>query len=160
VDALSSAVLLIACIALSESAGVIGSVWTRKGLGWFDSLHKPSFTPPGYLIGVIWTILFALMGISLFLVIEQGTNGRTVTVPLMVFAVQLVLNILWNYFFFARRSPRLGLMEIALLWASIAITIVVFWDVSTSAALLLLPYIAWVSIAAALNASIWSLNRK
>lgn len=135
-------------------------MWTRKGLDWFASLRKPSFTPPGYLIGAIWTILFALMGIALFLVIDQGSNGRDVTLPLMAFTVQLVLNIAWNYFFFARRSPFLGLVEIALLWASIAFTIAAFWDVSVIAAVLLLPYIAWVSIAAALNASIWSQNRK
>ena len=84
VDLIASALLLIACIALSEAAGVIGSVWTRKGLGWFDSLRKPSFTPPGYLIGIIWTILFALMGISLFLVIDQSVNFRTCRCPLIV----------------------------------------------------------------------------
>ncbi len=160
VDLASAAILLIVCVALCEAAGVIGSVWTRRGLTWFDSLRKPSFTPPGYLIGVIWTILFALMGFSLFLVIERGSSGQDVTIPLIVFAIQLVLNIVWNYFFFARRSPRLGLAEIALLWTCIAVTIAAFWNVSANAALLLLPYIAWVSIAAALNASIWHLNRK
>jgi translocator protein len=159
VDLISSTILLIACIALSEAAGVIGSVWTRKGLGWYDGLRKPSFTPPGYLIGIIWTSLFALMGISLFLVIDQSVNGQDVLVPFLLFAVQLILNITWNYFFFARRSPLLGLVEITLLWASIAATIVAFWGVSVIAALLLIPYIAWVSIAAALNASIWSQNR-
>lgn len=159
-DLLGSVLLVVVCILICQAAGFIGSVWTTRNIRtWFDGLRKPSFTPPGYLIGIIWTILFTLMGISLFLVLEKAISGTGATLAIALFSIQLVLNVLWNYFFFELRSPKYGLIEIVVLGAFIVLTIAAFWAISPLAALLLVPYIVWVCIAASLNASIYVLNR-
>lgn len=99
-----------------------------------------------------------MMGVSLYLVWSRGVDDRSVRAALSVFGIQLVLNALWSVLFFGLRSPLLGLIEIAALWIAIVATIVLFYRVSRAAGLLLVPYIAWVTIAAALNGFIWSLN--
>jgi tryptophan-rich sensory protein len=98
------------------------------------------------------------MGISLFLVWRHGYADRQVKIALVLFAVQLVLNIAWSFMFFGLRNPLAGLLEIAVLWISIVLTIVYFYNISRAAGLLLVPYILWVSFAAFLNFTIWRLN--
>jgi tryptophan-rich sensory protein len=119
---------------------------------------KPWFNPPNWLFGPVWTILYALMGIALGLVWDKGIAKKEVQTAIMVFGVQLALNVLWSIVFFGVQSLFYGLVIIILLWVVIAVTIVVFYKVSKKAGLLLIPYICWVTIATLLNLYVWLLN--
>ena len=146
---------LILSIAVCQLAGFIGSFFTNAGLvDWYSTLNKPWFTPPGWFIGAVWITLFTLMGISLYLVWKKGFT-RT---ALGIFAAQLALNMLWSFLFFGLRSPLLGLAGIIPLWILIAFNIWAFWKVEKRAGYLLVPYIAWVTVATTLNYYIWVLN--
>ena len=150
---------LILSIIICQMAGVIGSIFTAGSVtSWYPTLVKPSFSPPGFYIGLIWIVLFTLMGISLFLIWRETPSNPAARIALYFFAVQLIVNVLWSVAFFGMRSPISGLVVIALLWVLILITIIKFWPINRTAALLLIPYIIWVSIAAYLNFSIWRLN--
>ena len=149
---------LILSIIICQMAGVIGSIFTAGSVtSWYPTLVKPSFSPPGFYIGLIWIVLFTLMGVSLFLICRETPSNPAARIALYFFAVQLIVNVLWSVAFFGMRSPISGLVVIALLWVLILITIK-FWPINRTAALLLIPYIVWVSIAAYLNFSIWRLN--
>lgn len=153
------AALLIITVAICLVAGVIGSFFTAPNIPtWYADLNKPWFTPPSWVFGPVWTILYILMGVSLFLVLRVGWERRDVQIGTAVFGIQLVLNILWSYLFFGLRSPLYGLIGIVALWIAILATIIWFFRISHPAAILLVPYIAWVSIATALNYSIYVLN--
>jgi tryptophan-rich sensory protein len=111
------------------------------------------------MFGPVWTVLYAMMGVSLYLASRQREEDAAVhTTARVLFAVQLMLNTLWTYIFFGRRSPGWALVEISLLWVAIASTTLSFFRVSRTAALLLLPYLLWTSFAAVLNYSVWRLN--
>lgn len=151
---------LAACIILCLVAGFIGSAFTTPHIpGWYAGLAKPSFTPPSWLFGPVWTALYILMGISLFLVWRGGLGERRVQLAVGIFIVQLACNVLWSFAFFGRQSPLAGLVVISVLWILIVITIIASAFVSKAAAFLLIPYALWVSFASILNASIWRLNR-
>ena len=151
---------LAACIILCLIAGFIGSLFTTPQIpGWYAGLAKPSFTPPSWLFGPVWTALYILMGISLFLVWRVGIGERRVQIALVVFMAQLACNVLWSFAFFGRQSPLAGLVVIVVLWILIVVTGIACAPVSRTAALLLIPYFLWVSFASILNASIWRLNR-
>jgi len=150
---------LIAAILVCNIAGSLGALVTTTGPGsWYAALEKPFFTPPGWVFAPVWTTLFTLMGVALFLVWESGTGRREVRVALALFGVQFACNVLWSFLFFGLRSPALGLADIVLLWVLIAATIAAFYRVRKSAAWLLVPYICWVSVATALNYGVWVLN--
>lgn len=150
---------LIGAIVLCNLAGVAGSLVTITGPGsWYDLLAKPSFNPPSWLFFPVWSVLYILMGISLFLVLMEKRRGREVTIPLVLFGVQLVLNALWSYLFFYLESTLLGLAGILVLWIFILATMVMFFSVNRVAAILLIPYLAWVSFAAVLNYALYMLN--
>ena len=150
---------LILSIIICQMAGIIGSIFTAGSVtSWYPTLVKPSFSPPGFYIGLIWIVLFTLMGISLFLIWRETPSNPAARIALYFFAVQLIVNVLWSVAFFGMRSPISGLVVIAFLWVLILITIIKFWPINRTAALLLIPYIIWVSIAAYLNFSIWMLN--
>ena len=150
---------LILSIIICQMAGVIGSIFTASSVtSWYPTLVKPPFTPPGFYIGLIWIVLFGIMGISLFLFWRDSSGGQATRSALYFFAAQLIFNILWSAAFFGTRSPINGLFVIAILWVLILITIIKFMPLNRTAALLLIPYIIWVSFAAYLNYSIWSLN--
>jgi translocator protein len=150
---------LIAAILLCIIVGSLGSLVTANGPGsWYSTLQKPFFTPPNWLFAPMWITLFVLMGIALCLVWESGTERREVQLALGIFGVQFLLNVIWSFLFFGLESPLLGLIEITLLWVMIAATIWAFYQVKKSAAYLLLPYLAWVTIAAALNGAIYFMN--
>jgi tryptophan-rich sensory protein len=150
---------LTIAIAVSELAGIIGSVFTAPAIGgWYAGIIKPTWNPPAWVFGPVWTTLFMLMGIAAFLVWRKGLERREVKIALGVFVGQLVLNTLWSIIFFGLHSPGGALIEIAFLWLAILATIIVFAKVSKPAAWLLVPYIAWVSFAGYLNYSIWMLN--
>ncbi|MCR4399266.1 MAG: tryptophan-rich sensory protein [Syntrophomonadaceae bacterium] len=152
--------LLALCILGCELVGLVGARFTAPAIsGWYEPLLKPWFAPPQWLFGPVWITLYAMMGSAAFLLWRQGIHRHAVAVALTWFAVQLVLNALWSPAFFGLRSPLAGLVVIVPLWLAILATIWASLRVSTAAALLLVPYLAWVSLAMALNYSIWRLNR-
>jgi len=156
---LRQAALAAACIFIPLVAGAAAGILTMSGItSWYATLNKPWFTPPNYVFGPVWTILYILMGVSLYLVIAQGWEKKPVKNGVLLFAAQLAVNILWSFLFFGFHSPVAGLACILVLLALIVATIVAFRRVSKTAALLLVPYLAWVCIATALNAVIVLMN--
>ena len=153
-------VKLVVCLVLTFSAAILGSLSTRNAVGdWYANLNKPSFTPPGWLFGPVWTALYVLMAVSAAIVWDKGLDKAAVRIALALFLVQLILNGLWTPLFFGLRMPLVAFIEILLLWVAVGLTILVFARVSLAAAMLLMPYILWTSFAAVLNLSIWLLNR-
>jgi translocator protein len=154
-----SYILLIVCIAIPLIIGLAGSFATSASIpSWYSTLNKPWFSPPNWVFAPIWTTLYVLMGVSLFLVIREMKEISLYHPCILLFAAQLVVNLLWSVIFFGLRSPVLGLITIFILLGLIAATIYSFYQVSKSAAWLLIPYIAWVCIATALNFMIVILN--
>lgn len=150
---------LLGSILICQFVGLIGSVFTSPGsLGWYDDLSKPELTPPNWVFGPVWTILYTLMGISLYLVWNKGLSRSMVRYALGFFGVQLGLNLLWTLVFFGLHFITGGLIVIVFLWIAIFSTIFMFSLVSRTATLLLIPYIMWVTYAAYLNFEIWRLN--
>jgi benzodiazapine receptor len=151
-----SLLMTIAFGAASFGAAATGAIF-RPG-DWYRRLDKPPWRPPDWLFAPVWTMLYASIAVSGWLVWRAaGIEGAAL--PLAVFALQLLLNAAWTPLFFGLRRPDLALVEIVMLWGSIAATIVLFYPFSAAAAWLLVPYLAWVSFASALNASIWRRNR-
>jgi len=155
---MKQAVGLVALIAVCFSAAAAGGAATYPRIeGWYATLSKPSWTPPDWLFGPVWSVLYTCMAVAAWLVWQQrglaGARG-----PLLLFAVQLGLNVAWSWLFFGFMNLGLGLVDIILLWIAIAATLVVFWRRSVAAGLLFVPYLAWVGFAAVLNYSIWQLN--
>ena len=154
-DVVKLAISLLIC----QGAGFIGSLFTRSLIPtWYTALEKPSFTPPPWVFSPVWITLFALMGISLFIIWRRGLTEKKIGVALGIFGAQLIFNILWSALFFGLRSPLAGLIDIAVLWIAIALTIWYFFKISKIAGALLVPYLLWVSFAVVLNFSIWRLN--
>jgi benzodiazapine receptor len=154
-DFLKLVISILMCLAV----GFIGSFFTSVSVTtWYVTLSKPSFTPPNWVFMPVWTLLYLLMGISLFLVWREGTDHKIVRIALSLFLIQLLLNLLWSMLFFGFRSPLAGLVDLAVLWVFIFLTILAFYNVSKKAATLILPYFLWVSFAFLLNFSIWKLN--
>lgn len=150
---------LAIAIIICEAVGIVSSLFTISSIStWYAALAKPSFTPPGWLFGPVWTILYFLMGVAVYLVYEKGIKKGSVRGAIGIFALQLALNFLWTAAFFGLRSISFGFAIIILLWLAIAATIIAFYRVRKSAAWLLIPYIAWVTIAMALNYLILVLN--
>jgi len=149
---------LLASIIICEFAGVAGSVFTAPQIkGWYAGLEKPFFNPPNWIFAPVWTALFILMGISLWMIWTEKTQINRKR-AIQIFVVQLVLNILWSVVFFGLHSPAMGFSVIVLLWLAIFLTIKEFHKISKIASYLLVPYILWVSFASVLNAFIWFLN--
>jgi translocator protein len=146
---------LVIWIGLSFVPAVLGSRFLPGE--WYAGLAKPSWTPPGYLFGPVWTLLYTLMGVSAWLVWKQaGFAGATPALTL--FLVQLVLNGAWSWIFFGMHKPALAFFEIIVMWVLIFATLLAFWRVNQTAGLLLIPYLAWVSFATALNFALWQKN--
>jgi benzodiazapine receptor len=155
----NNVIKLIVSILVCQVAGGIGALFTTSSIPtWYATLNKPSFTPPSWIFGPVWTVLYLMMGIAAFLVWRKGLNDPQVKTALIIFVVQLALNALWSFLFFGLRSPLAGLVDIVLLWVFIMLTIVLFIRISTIAGLLLIPYLLWVSFATVLNFAIWRLN--
>jgi len=150
---------LILCVGVCFAAAAVGAMLTNPNVsGCYTTLDKPSWTPPSWLFGPVWSLLYLLMGISLWQVWRK-TGFRAAAMPLTLFGIQLVLNMAWSGLFFGLRSPGAALVEIVLLWCAILATMIAFWQRSALAGWLMLPYLAWVSFAVALNLAIWNLNR-
>jgi translocator protein len=146
--------LLILCFG---AAGIGGAVTTPQIGNWYATLAKPTWNPPNWVFGPVWSALYLCMAIAAWLVWRQkGLIGARE--PIALFGVQLVLNVFWSCLFFGLHSPGLAFVEVLLLWAAIAATMAVFWRRSVAAGLLFVPYLAWVSFASLLNFTIWRLN--
>jgi benzodiazapine receptor len=149
---------LVASLVLCFAVAGVGGYWTSLGLGpWYDGLRKPSWTPPNRIFGPVWTVLYASMAVAAWLVWRRR-GAQRVALPLGLFGLQLALNLAWSGLFFALRRPGLAFGEVVPLWAAILATLLSFGRVSRWAALLMVPYLAWVAYAAALNFAIWRLN--
>ena len=156
---MKNAFKLIVAIVVCELAGIIGSFFTTSAIPtWYTALAKPALNPPSWVFGPVWTILYALMGIAVFLVWQKGIHHKHIRKAVTVFALQLALNTLWSIVFFGLESPGWAFVNIVLMWLSIVWTMILFYKISKPAMYLLTPYIVWVSFAAYLNYSIWILN--
>ncbi len=146
------------CVAVCFGAAVVGSLFTYPHVdSWYASLQKPSWTPPNWLFGPVWSLLYLLMALAAWhLWLTCGL--RSAAGPLALFALQLVLNMAWSALFFAMRSPGIALVEIVFLWLAILLTVIAFWKRTALSGVLLAPYLAWVSFAVILNLAIWKLN--
>ncbi|MDD5011081.1 MAG: tryptophan-rich sensory protein [Phycisphaerae bacterium] len=151
---------LIICLVVVSCVALTGSFFVSPAaLDWYGSLQKPVFTPPAWLFAPVWTVLYLLMAISVFLIWRKGLNTAAGKTAVAAFIFQLVFNCLWTPIFFGLRLPLVALGDIVILWLAVFATITSFWKVSKLAAILLIPYILWISFAAVLNASIYLLNR-
>ena len=140
------------------SLAAIGGAVTAKAAGEFYAmLQKPSWAPPGWLFGPAWTVLYILMGVAAWRVWrDAGFSGAKV--ELAFYAVQLVLNMAWSYFFFVRRTGLGATVEVVCLWVSILVTLMLFWRRDTVAGVLFVPYLTWVTFATALTVAVWRRN--
>ena len=149
---------LVVAVVGTEAIGALSGVAAGGDfVRFYDALRKPPGTPPPAAFGPAWTVLYLLMGVAVWLVWREGLTRRT-ALALGLFAAQLTLNFAWSLIFFGQQRIGAALIEIAVLWLVILATIVAFWRVRPAAGALLLPYLAWVSFAAYLNAGIWRLN--
>jgi len=150
-------IALIVWLVVSLAAGGVGALATRNAREFYASLAKPAWAPPGWLFCPVWTVLYVLMGVAAWLVWRSaGWSGASVALSL--FLVQLVCNAAWSWIFFAWRSGALAFADIVLLLVLIVATMLAFARVHGLAALLLLPYLAWVVFATALTFAIWRGN--
>ncbi len=146
---------LIGWVLLSLAAGWVGSRFMPGA--WYAGLAKPSWNPPSWVFAPVWSALYLLMGVAAWLVWRRAGFAGAPT-ALGLFVLQLVLNSLWSFLFFGLHRPGFAFLEIVALWAAILATLIAFWRVSPPAGALLLPYLAWVSFASALNLQLWRLN--
>jgi len=181
-NSLDKYIKLLFCIIVCLLAGYVGSFYTVSEItGWYRGLAKPFFSPPNWIFGPMWTLLYILMGISLYLVWKEKfvvkneiSNSRIKVCNIfskkpqdgkwqkintvLPFFFQLILNVLWSVLFFGLHSPAFAFFELIILWFAIAFTIISFYKVSKTASYLLIPYILWVSFAGILNFFVWILN--
>lgn len=146
------------CVLLTLSIGTISGIATSGSIdNWYTTLQKPSFNPPNFIFAPVWTILYILMGISLFLILESENKGAR-RKAIIVFGVQLFLNFCWSFLFFKYHLLAFAFIEILLMWFSILTMIFLFYKIQKTAAYLQIPYLLWVSFASILNGAIWYLN--
>jgi translocator protein len=145
---------VVVCLAVAG----IGALFTNSSVKtWYPQLHRPEWTPPNWIFGPVWTTLYLMMAFSAWL-IWRGSSWSAARFALLLFAIQLVLNMLWSAVFFGMRRIGPAFAEILLLWMMIIATTVAFYSLSLLAAWLLIPYIAWVGLASYLNFRIWQMN--
>jgi benzodiazapine receptor len=155
---MKNVVKFIICLLIPLAVGAISGFATASSIDtWYAFIQKPSFNPPNYLFGPVWTSLYILMGISLYLIVRAQPNADS-RKAIMIFSVQLFLNFCWSFLFFMFHAPGIALVEIVFLLISIIAMISIFYKVNKTAALLQIPYLLWVSFASALNGAIWYLN--
>ena len=145
-------VFLVVCFA---AAGIGGAVTTPKIETWYATLTKPTWNPPNWIFGPVWSALYFCMAVAARLVWRQGGFSGA-TLPLTLFGIQLVLNVAWSCIFFGLENPGLAFIEVLLPWTAIAATMVTFWQRSSAAGILFVPYLVWVSFASILNFMICS----
>ncbi|MCS7338173.1 MAG: tryptophan-rich sensory protein [Verrucomicrobiae bacterium] len=143
------------CLGVGATGGAVTATSVET---WYPQLRKPSWTPPNWVFGPVWTTLYILMGTAAWLVWRKRKTER-VSKPLIAFAVQLLLNLLWSVLFFGLRSPGAAFVGVLLLFTVLAATLAMFWRVNKLSGALLFPYLTWVSFAAVLNGALWWMNR-
>ena len=149
----------VASILVCFLPGTIGSWFTYPAIaGWYAYVNKPFFNPPNWIFGPVWSLLYLLMGISLFLVWQSKGKKKVLQEAYKLFFLQLGLNTLWSLIFFGLKNPTFAFLEVLLLWASIYATMRIFLKINRTAGLLLVPYLLWVSFATCLNLAIVLLN--
>jgi benzodiazapine receptor len=154
-----SAALLLLCIAIPLVIGMIGAVFTTLEVaGWYAGLQKPSFNPPSWIFAPVWTLLYILMGVSLWLVVKDGTNGSDVHLAAGLFAAQLTLNLAWSILFFGMHLVTAAFVESIILVILIVATALAFQRINPTAGWLLVPYLCWTGFASILTGTIWLLN--
>lgn len=152
-------IVLAGLIGLCLAAGLLSALATQSAvIDWYPTLVKPSWTPPSWIFPPVWTGLYILMALAAWLIWKSDTRFAGVRVAMILFFIQLALNAFWSPLFFGLRSPGLALIDMALLVAALALTVWAFLTVRLTAGLLMLPYLAWLLFAAALNAAIWRMN--
>lgn len=149
---------LALCITLPLLVGGISGFATATSINdWYVSINKPSFNPPNYLFGPVWTTLYILMGISFYMILQTASHDMRKK-AVNIFSIQLLLNFCWSFIFFNFQLPGFAFAEIIIMWISILTMIIIFYKINKTAALLQIPYLMWVSFASVLNGSIWYLN--
>jgi translocator protein len=149
----------IISIALCFSVAALGGAATYSSIPtWYALLNKPFFNPPNWIFGPVWTILYFLMAVSLYIVWDKNVKNKKKEQAMKIFILQLILNLMWSLVFFGFHQPLLALLTIVALWISIFTTIKSFYKISKASAYLLYPYIFWVSFASILNLAITVLN--
>lgn len=149
----------IISVGICELAGVIGSLFTVSAIpGWYATLIKSPLNPPGWVFGPVWTTLYFLMGVAVFLIWRKGIDRKDVRRALMIFDIQLAFNAAWSIIFFGLHSPLWALVDIVVMLIAILVTMYFFCRISKAAAWLLVPYVFWVGFAVYLNYSVWMLN--
>jgi len=151
--------LLLLCIALPLLVGILSALLTRNSMMTFASLNQPPLSPPAWLFPVVWTVLYALMGISSYLILSSGAEEHKVRRAMNLYLYQLAVNFLWPTFFFNFGWYFFSLLWLILLWILVFLMIRAFASISKWAAYLNIPYLIWLTFAAYLNAGIWWLNR-
>lgn len=152
---------LVIAVVVCQMAGIVGAFFTTPAIPtWYMGLNKPSFNPPSWVFGPVWTILYTLMGISVYKIWLKGIKNKKVSFAIKLFGIHLILNSLWSIIFFGAKNLGLAFVEIVILWVLIIYVIKLFWKIEKLAGILLLPYLVWVSFATILNLSIWTLNPK
>jgi len=142
---------------LTFGAAAIGAIASVDARAFYNELTRPSWAPPGWVFGPVWSTLYALMAVAAWWVWRARGFGGAHT-ALLLFIAQLAANALWSWLFFVWRRGDLGFADVLVLWCLIAATIIAFWRISAFAAALLVPYFAWVTFASALTFSVWKLN--
>ena len=151
--------LLLICIAIPLVSGSLSGLAIADHISsWYSTLNKPSFNPPNYLFGPVWSVLYILMGIGLYLILQTPKSAMR-TKSILLFAVQLILNLSWSFIFFNAQSPFAAMIIIGILWIAILMMMIYFHTLSPIASYLQIPYLLWVSFATVLNAAIWILNK-
>lgn len=151
-------ITLISAIGITLLAGGIGSAFTVNNIPtWYAGLNKPFFSPPNWLFAPVWTTLYIMMGISLFLITQR--QKPLISKPVKVYLLHLIVNSLWSIVFFGMRSPGFAYIVIVILWYMIFRIIGIFSKIDKRAGYLLIPYFAWVTFASFLNLSVWYLNK-
>lgn len=148
---------LVGWLVVSFAASAVGAVASIQAQSFYGELTQPSWAPPGWVFGPVWTTLYALMGVAAWLVWREGGFRKNKT-SLSLFLVQLVVNALWSWLFFAWHLGAYALIDLIALWLLIIATLVTFWRVKPLAGTLLVPYLLWVSFAGILNYTVWQLN--
>lgn len=145
-------------IMISFSAAAIGSFFTSSDSNWYKNLIKPSFNPPSWVFGPVWTILYIMMGISAYLIWGKRDENSLAIIALIIFFIHLIFNATWSIAFFGLQNPALAFINIIILLFFIITLIFIFFKIDKTACYLLIPYLLWVSFATILNYSIWQLN--
>jgi tryptophan-rich sensory protein len=152
-------VLPLISIALAQVAGLVGSIFTSPAIPtWYAGLAKPAFTPPGWLFGPVWFILYTFMGIAAYRIWRERDLEPAAVPALWLYLIHLLLNTLWSVLFFGLKDVGLALVEIMVLFVMVASLVFFFWRIDRIAGWLMLPYLLWVSFAAGLNYFIFQLN--